>query len=180
MNIIETDRLILRTWKEADSDIYFQINQDPRVIEYLGGPMTRQEVTDFIEAMNDQFDKNGYTLWAAEEKSTNHFMGFIGIHEIKWDPPFSPNIEIGWRLGSQYWGKGYATEGAMAALKYGFNQCGLKEIISITVPANRRSIRVMEKLGMTRDFSGDFHHTKLPKDHPLSLHFLYRIKNTNI
>lgn len=91
--------------------------------------------------------------------------------------PFSPAVEIGWRLGSEYWGKGLATEGAKAVLNYGFKKCGLKEIVSFTVPANVRSIRVMEKIGMKRDLAGDFHHPKLPKDHPLSLHVLYRVNH---
>jgi len=82
---------------------------------------------------------------------------------------------VGWRLGSRYWGNGYATEGAKASLDYGFKQCGLKEIVSFTVPANVRSIRVMEKIGLKRDLNGDFAHPKLPIDHPLSRHILYRL-----
>ena len=176
MNIIETERLILRTWKKEDEDEYYRINQDPKVLEFLRGPLTMQQVKDFINFVNQQFEKIGYTLWAAEEKSSGKLMGFIGLDPLKWEAPFGPCVEIGWRLGSEFWGKGYATEGAKAALDYGFNKCGLNEIVSFTVPANIRSLRIMEKIGMHRDLKGDFAHPKLPADHPLSRHVLYRLK----
>lgn len=175
--MIETSRLMLRTWKDVDAENYYHINQDPKVIEYLAGPLSRQEVKDFIHNMNQQFEVRGYTLWAVEEKLSGKLIGFIGLNEIKWDAPFAPAVEIGWRLDSAFWSKGYATEGAKAALQYGFNKCNLKEIVAFTVPANTRSIRVMEKLGMERDVKGDFYHTKLPKNHPLSFHILYRKSN---
>src|SRR3990167_11433849 len=145
MNVIETPRLILRTWREEDAEPYYCINQDPKVIKFLFGPLTKQEVQDFIAFVNQQFDQIGYTLWAAEEKSSGKFMGFIGIYPLKWEAPFGPAIEIGWRLGSEFWNKGYATEGAKAVLNYGFNQCRLKEIVSFTALVNVRSIRIMEK-----------------------------------
>lgn len=176
MNIIETERLVLRTWRDNDADEYYRINEDPKVIEFLCGSLTMQQVRDFIAFMNQQFDKIGYTLWAAEEKSSRKLIGFIGLDPLKWEAPFGPCVEIGWRLGSEYWDRGYATEGAKAALEYGFNKCGLMEIVSFTVPANVRSIRVMEKIGMQRDVNGDFAHPKLPKDHKLSKHVLYRIQ----
>jgi len=175
-SIIETERLILRTWKKADAKPYFRINQDLRVIECLRGPLTMQQVNDFIEATNHQWSNRGYTLWAAELKATAEFMGFIGLNYTAWEAHFTPAVEVGWRLGSQYWGKGYATEGAKASLNYGFQICGLEEIVSFTVPANVRSIRVMEKIGLKRDLKGDFAHPKLPADHPLSVHILYRLK----
>ncbi|KTD60363.1 acetyltransferase [Legionella sainthelensi] len=176
MGIIETDRLVLRTWSNEDVVEYYRINQDPKVIEFLKGSLTMNEVTDFISSMNNQFDELGYTLWAAEEKTKGQFIGFIGLNLIKWEAPFGQAVEVGWRLGSKYWKKGYATEGARACLKYGFNQCDLKEIVSFTVPANIRSFRVMEKIGMIRDLDGDFAHPNLPLDHRLSKHILYRIQ----
>ena len=110
-------------------------------------------------------EQYGYTTWAAELKETGVLMGFIGLKYVDWPANFTPAVEIGWRLGSQYWGKGYDTEGAKAVLDYGFKYCNLPEIVSFTVPANRRSIRVMEKIGMQRDIPGDFAHPKLPKGH---------------
>lgn len=173
--IIETERLILRTWQKEDAEAYFQINQDPQVIEFLRGPMTKEQVDEFISAMIIHNDKHSYTLWAVELKETDELIGFIGLKYIDWEAHFTPAVEVGWRLGSQYWGKGYATEGASAALNYGFKRCGLKEIVSFTVPSNVRSIRVMEKIGLKRDVNGDFTHPKSPVDHPLSKHILYRI-----
>ncbi len=176
ISIIETERLILRTWKKEDAAPYFQINQDPKVIEFLPGPLTMEQVNDFILTVNSHQDKNGYTLWAACLKETGELMGFIGLNYTDWASHFTPAVEVGWRLGSQFWGKGYATEGAKACLEYGFKKYGLKEIISFTVPANIRSIHVMEKIGLKRDLNGNFAHPKLAKDHPLSQHILYRLR----
>jgi RimJ/RimL family protein N-acetyltransferase len=176
MTVIETERLILRTWKDDDVDGYYRINQDLKVIEFLRGPLTRQEVAEFIALENQQFEQLQFTLWAAEEKSTGKLIGFIGLNSPKWESHFTPCVEIGWRLGSEYWGKGYATECAKAVLKYGFEIIGLKEIVSFTVPANTRSIRVMEKIGMKRDFNGNFAHPCLSVDHKLSKHILYKIQ----
>lgn len=173
--IIETDRLILRTWKDKDIKPYFLINQDPKVIEFLGGALTMEQVQDFIKAQNIQYQERNYALWAAELKESGEMIGFIGLHYVDWEAHFTPAIEIGWRLGSQYWGNGYATEGAKACLSYGFNKIGLREIIAITVPANVRSRRVMEKLGLKRDMGDDFVHPELPHDHHLSQHVLYRL-----
>lgn len=174
MHVIETERLILRTWQDSDAEPYFQINQDPRVIEFLMGPMSMEKVHAFIKGANDHHEKLGYTLWAAELKATGALIGFVGLNFLDWDTPFTPAIEIGWRLGSQFWGCGYATEAAKACLDYGFNKCDLTEIIALTVPDNKRSIHVMEKLGMKRDLESDFTHPKVPPDHRLSHHILYR------
>lgn len=173
--IIETNRLILRTWKQEDSEAYFQINQDPKVIQFLGGPLTMEQVTDFITKKNNHFEKHGYTLWAVELKKTGELLGFIGLNYTDWKSHFTPAVEIGWRLGSQYWGKGYATEGAKVVLDYGFKKCNLQEIVSFSIPSNLPSIRVMEKIGLKRDLKGDFAHPKLPPNHPLSHHILYRL-----
>jgi RimJ/RimL family protein N-acetyltransferase len=173
--IIETERLILRTWQKQDADPYFQINQDPKVIEFLPRSLTMEQVNDFIPAVNSHQDKHGYTLWAACLKETEELMGFIGLNYTTFESDFTPAVEVGWRLGSQYWGKGYATEGAKASLEYGFKKCCLKEIVSFTVPANVRSLRVMQKIGLKRDLNGAFAHPKLPDDHKLSHHFLYRL-----
>jgi RimJ/RimL family protein N-acetyltransferase len=173
--IIETERLLLRIWKKEDAMVYFQINQDPKMIEFLREPLTMEQVNNFILTTNSHNDKHGYTLWASELKGSGKLMGFIGLRYTDWTSHFTPAVEIGWRLGSQYWGKGYATEGAKASLDYGFKKCMLKEIVSFTVPANTRSIRVMEKIGLKRDLDGNFSHPQLPVNHLLSLHILYRL-----
>lgn len=175
MKTIETERLILRTWKDEDADAFYHINQDPKVLEFSLGPMSVNEVKKFIVEKNKLFDEYKYTLWAVEEKITHTMIGFVGLWNPPWQAHFTPCVEIGWRLGSQYWGQGYAVEAARAVLEYGFNYIGLTEIVSFTVPMNIRSIRVMEKIGMKRDFTADFAHPKLPPGHPLSQHILYRI-----
>ncbi len=175
MQIIATPRLILRTWQKQDAEAYYQINQDPDVIAWLRGSLTLPEVNAFMAAANQHQQQHGYTLWAVELEKTGELIGFIGLNYTDWKSAFTPAIEIGWRLGSQHWGKGYATEGATAALNHGFNTMELKEIVSFTVPANVRSIRVMEKIGLQRDVNGDFAHPKLPADHRLSQHILYRL-----
>lgn len=181
--IIQTERLSLRTWQAADAEAYWAINQDPRVIEFLCGSLTMEEVNQFIAAANLHQEKLGFTLWAAELKSTGELIGYVGLNATDffqpYGAPFTPAVEVGWRLGSQFWDHGYATEGAKAALTFGFNVIGLDEIVSFTVPMNRRSIRVMEKIGLKRDESGDFRHPKLALDHPLSQHVLYRLKKSN-
>jgi RimJ/RimL family protein N-acetyltransferase len=175
---IETERLRLRMWQDNDADPYLRINQDPRVIEYLRGLMKAEQVQDFMRLANRHQQQLGYALWAAERKDTGALIGFIGLNKVDFaspfEAPFSPAIEVGWRLGCEHWGQGYATEGALACLKHGFHQAGLKQIVAFTVPTNRRSLRVMEKIGMKRDVEGDFAHPRLPQDHPLSLHVLYR------
>ncbi len=175
MKIIETNRLVLRTWKDEDAEAFFRINQDPKVIEYLMGSLTMEQVLEFMQKCNRGFEEKRFCLFAVELKSSHEMIGFIGLSEPSWESHFTPCVEIGWRLGSQYWGQGYATEGALAVLDYGFNVIGLNEIVSFCVSGNLRSISVMKKIGMKRDLADDFLHPKISANHPLSRHVLYRI-----
>lgn len=177
--IIETERLYLRTWELEDAQSYWSINQDPRVIEFLMGPMTIAAVKQFIAAQNQQQQVKSFCLWATELKTTRELIGFIGLNYIDWQVAFTPVVEVAWRLGSQYWDHGYATEGAKAALAFGFNAIGLEEIVSLTVPMNHRSIRVMQKIGLQHNNADDFHHPKLALNHRLSQHVLYRLKKAD-
>lgn len=170
---IETERLFLRSWVEKDIEPFYQINQDPKVIEYLVGPLSHQEVQSYIDSKNAQAETRGYTIWAAELKDSHDLIGFIGLNYTDWGANYTPMVEIGWRLGSQHWGKGLATEGANAALNHGFKTVGLNEIVSFTVPENTRSIKVMKKIGL--NYALEFNHPKLPLDHRLSKHVLYRL-----
>jgi RimJ/RimL family protein N-acetyltransferase len=179
MKSIKTSRLILRPWQEKDRKPYFEINQDTKVLEFLPGPLTQHQVNDFMDHQNQQLSERHFMLWAAELQETGKLIGFIGLNFFDQPAHFSPAVEIGWRLGSQYWGFGYATEGALVSLEYGLNKLGLKEIVSFTVPDNLRSRKVMERIGMTQDMEGSFAHPKLPLDHRLSQHVLYRIKKPN-
>ena len=175
MSLIKTKRLILREWDEKDLRSFARLNQDPRVLEFLPAPLTFQESAEWLKRINQHFREHGFGQWAVI-LNTGEFIGYIGLNIPTFTAHFTPCVEISWRLSSKHWGKGYATEGALAVLEYAFSELGLKEIVSLAVPANKRSIRVMEKIGMKRDLSGDFHHPNLPREHPLSLHVLYRLK----
>ncbi len=172
---IETDRLILRNLISADVEVFHAINNDKKVIEFLRGPTSLDDCKNFIGIINKHVEKHGFGLLAATLKDSGEFIGFIGLSVPDYVAHFTPCVEIAWRLSSKHWGKGLATEGARAVLKFGFEQIGLKEIVALTVPKNLRSISVMEKIGMKREFDGDFNHPKLPQDHPLSQHILYKI-----
>lgn len=174
--IIETPRLILRAWKKEDAEAYFQINQDPKVIEFLPSSMTMEEVALFMERENQNFLKKRFCLFATEVKVSKEMIGFIGLSNPSFQAHFTPCVEIGWRLGSQYWGQGYATEGARAVLHYAFETLGLNEVVSFTTLENKRSKAVMDRIGMQRDREGDFAHPRLASEHPLSAHLLYRIQ----
>lgn len=172
---IETPRLRLRRWRPADRAPFAALNADPRVMEYLPTALTREQSDAVAERIAAHFAEHGFGWWAAEIPGVAPFAGFIGIARPRFAAHFTPCVEIGWRLAAEHWGQGYATEGARAALAFGFERLGLAQIVSITVPENTRSRRVMEKLGMTRDPSEDFDHPLLPEGHRLRRHVLYRI-----
>lgn len=151
------------------------MNADPRVMEYLPALLTPPESDAFAAHAEAHFEEHGFGLWAVEIAGAAPFAGFIGLSKPRFDAPFQPCVEIGWRLAAQHWGRGYATEGARAALAFGFETLGLEEIVSFTVPGNSRSRHVMEAIGMTRDPRDDFDHPSLAADHPLRRHVLYRI-----
>lgn len=172
--MIKTDRLILRPWNEGDLKPFAELNADPRVREYFYKILTCEESDNSAKAFNEHIEKFGFGFWAASLLETNEFIGFIGLQNVAFEAPFTPAVEIGWRLAHHHWGKGYATEGAKAALDYGFNQLNLPEIVAFTPLQNTRSRHVMEKIGMTHDSKDDFDHPMLPDGHPLIRHVLYR------
>jgi ribosomal-protein-alanine N-acetyltransferase len=172
---LSTPRLILRPWRVEDGDAFAAMFADPAVMEFLMPVKDRAAIDAVIGRINAHFAEHGFSWWAAEAPGVAPFIGFIGLAHVGFEAPFTPAVEIGWRLASAYWGQGYATEGARAALRFGFTQLGLAEIVSLAVPANARSRRVMERLGMTHDPADDFDHPRLPAGDPLRRHVLYRI-----
>ena len=177
---IRTERLILRPWQDEDREPFAKMNADPRVREYFPGILSRQESDAFVTLMSDHIERWGWGLWAASLIQTDEFIGFIGLENVHFSAPFNkstPAVEIGWRLAFNHWGKGYATEGARVVLHYGFDTLNLEEIVSFTAVHNRRSRHVMEKIGMHHDEIDDFDHPKLPDEHPLRRHVLYRLKS---
>lgn len=175
MTTLNTERLILRPWKPSDYAPFADMNADPEVMEFFPKTLTPKESNAYAEKFAKHIEENGWGLWAVTAPEAE-FIGFIGLTPVGFEAPFTPATEVGWRLARPFWGKGYATEGAKAAMEYGFSQLGLQEIVSFTTVENARSQKVMEKLQMTHDPDDDFDHPTLPEGHPLRRHVLYRIK----
>ncbi len=172
---LRTTRLLLRPWRESDLAPFAALNADPRVLEHLPGPLSRDESDALVRRLDEHFARHGFGLWALEAPGVAPFVGMAGLSVPAFDAPFTPCVEVGWRLDAGHWGRGYATEAARAALRFGFERAGLDEIVSFTASANARSRRVMERLGMARDPAGDFDHPRLPAGHRLRRHVLYRL-----
>lgn len=170
---IETPRLILRDWKEEDIPAFAHMNADPHVMEFFLNPLTAEETFAFYQRIQNEFHTCGFGLYAVERKEDHAFMGYTGLHQITFDVDFAPGIEIGWRLGHEYWGHGYAPEAASACLEYAHNHLGIKELYSFTSLPNFRSERVMQKIGMT--CVKEFKHPLVSKGHALCKHVLYHI-----
>lgn len=177
---LETDRLILREWLDSDVPTFVKMNQDPKVMEFFQGLLSEEETKSRVEWNLTHFVKHGYGNFAVELKESQEFIGFVGLSNPPFEAHFTPAVEIGWRISSPHFGKGYATEAARKVLEFAFDELKLEEVLSWTVPSNKASRRVMEKIGMTRDSKDDFHHPKLEKNHPFSWHVLYRIENPAI
>ncbi len=171
---LRTDRLLLRRWRQEDRDAFARMNCDPRVMEFFPKVLTREESDAIADRIESHFAEHGFGLWAVEIPGATPFAGFVGLSIPRFEAHFTPCIEIGWRLAAETWNQGYATEGARAALDFAFSHLGVDEIVSFTVPANARSRRVMEKIGMTHDAKDDFDHPVLPEGHLLRRHVLYR------
>jgi RimJ/RimL family protein N-acetyltransferase len=172
---LPTERLVLRRWRPEDRGPFARLNADPRVAEFLGGPLVSVDSDALAARIQGHFDRVGYGLWAIEVPGIAPFVGCAGLAVPAFTAPFTPCVEIGWRLAFEHWGRGYASEAARAVLAFGFQVLRLPEIVAFTVPHNRRSRRVMEKLGMAHDPAADFDHPMLPAGHPLRRHLLYRI-----
>ena len=172
---IETERLVLRDWADADSEPFARMNADPRVMEFFPKPLERSESDALIAREHERIAERGYGLYAAEEKASHTFIGFVGLAEVRFPAAFAPATEVGWRLSRQSWGNGYATEGARAVVADAFSRLEFESLVSFTAEWNTRSRRVMEKIGMIRDMAGDFMHPALPAEHKLAPQVLYRI-----
>ena len=171
-----TDRLILRRWREEDRAPFAAMNADPRVMEFMPKRLSREESDRMIDRMEAGFEQRGFGLYAAELRVDGSFLGFIGLSVPAFESAFTPCVEIGWRLASQVWNRGLATEGARAVVGESFGRLGLASLVSFTAKQNAASQRVMQKLGMTCDPAEDFDHPNLPEGHPLRRHVLYRLR----
>lgn len=177
--MIRTERLLLRRWLPEDLEPFAAMNSDPRVMRHFPDLLSRQESDALAARIEESFDENGFGLWAVEISGMTAFAGFIGLNIPRFQAHFTPAVEVGWRIAAEHWNRGYATEGARAVLRFGFDTLQLDEIVSFTVPANLASRRVMEKIGMKHDPADDFDHPLLPVGHPLRRHVLYRIARSS-
>jgi RimJ/RimL family protein N-acetyltransferase len=172
---IRTDRLVLREWRNDDAEPHWAMSTDAAVMEHVGGPVSQAE----SDAMMDRCRARratGIGPWAVEVPGVAPFVGFVGLARTSFEAPFTPCVEVMWRLAREHWGQGYAAEAARASLREGFELHGLDAIVSFTVPANVRSWQVMERIGMTRSHGEDFDHPLVPIGSPLRRHILYRIR----
>lgn len=175
---VRSGRIYLRQWHESDFVAFARLNADRRVMEFFPGTLTHDESEALARKMMSLIDQRGWGVWALEIPEVTGFAGFVGLNVPEDDLPFRPCVEIAWRLAFDHWGKGYATEAAKAALKFGFVNLGLDEIVAFTATANKRSQRVMQRLGMTSAGTG-FEHPALDPTHPLRPHVLYKMANQN-
>lgn len=150
------------------------MNADARVMEYFPNRLSKAESDALAERIRQHFDDHGFGLWAVEVPLVAPFAGFIGLATPRFEAHFTPCTEIGWRLAAEYWGRGYATEGAQAVLEYALCSMHVPEVVSLTAKCNLRSRRVMERIGMTYALGDDFDHPLIPQGHRLSRHVLYR------
>lgn len=174
MIYLETDRLLLRGWRDNDLAPFAAMNADDKVMAFYPATCNRAQSDGLAGRLRQAVDENGFGLYAVEEKSTERFIGYVGLSMAEFPAPFTPAMEIGWRLALPSWGHGYATEAGRACLAYGFSELGLDEVVSFTTRGNRRSIAVMERIGMKRNPGDDFEHPGLPAGHPQRPHVLYR------
>jgi len=176
---LRTDRLLLRQWRPADKEPFAVLNADPVVMEHFPSTLDSAQSDAFADRIAAGFASLGYGLWAVEVPGEAEFIGYVGLALHTFEAHFTPAVEVGWRIARDFCGRGFASEAARAAVHDGFDRVGLEEIVSFTTPANVRSVRVMERIGMTRDPADDFDHPRLPVGHPLRRHLLYRLGRVN-
>lgn len=170
---IETERLILRSWRMTDRGVFAEINSNNKVMRYFPKPLSIDESNGFVDRINSEFEETGFGLYAVEIKETGEFIGYVGFHRFAFDVPFSPGWEIGWRISDKFWNKGYATEAAMACIKYAQEKKLCNRLYSFTAVPNIASENVMKRIGMS--FEGQFMHPALAEGHWLKEHKLYAL-----
>ena len=170
---IETERLILRSWRVTDRAVFAEINSNNKVMKYFPKPLSIEESNGFVDRINSEFEETGFGLYAVEIKETGEFIGYVGFHRFTFDVPFSPGWEIGWRISDKFWNKGYATEAAMACIKYAGEKKLCNRLYSFTAVPNIASENVMKRIEMS--FEGLFMHPALAEGHWLKEHKLYSL-----
>ncbi len=168
---LATDRLILRAFRDADRSAFAAMNADPIVMEHFPATLDRAASDALLDRIRERWAADGHGLWAVERRSDGAFLGFTGLARLA----YLEQPEVGWRFVPSAWGQGFATEAARAALRFGFDNLAVPEIVSVTSVRNERSQAVMRRLGMHRDPADDFLHPNIPDGHPLRPHVVYRL-----
>ena len=174
MHTLTTPRLVLRSWQTTDLQPFAALNADPRVMQFMRAPLSRAESDAFVAGAAAALEKRGWGLWAVERRESGELLGCVGLNVPSFEAPFTPCVEIMWRLAAAHWGRGFATEAARECLRFAFGTLALGEVVAFTVPANLRSRALMERLGMRHDPADDFEHPRVPAGHPFRHHVLYR------
>lgn len=172
-NELPTPHLLLRQWQPSDLEPFALMSSDADVMRYYPAPWSREQSDVFAQRVMRLIDERGWGFWAIEERASRQFIGFVGLHVPSHELPFSPCVEVGWRLAKPYWGLGYATEAAQSAISFGFQQLHLKELVAFTAITNLKSRAVMERLGM--QFDSEFDHPQVSVQSVLRRHVLYRL-----
>ena len=170
-DVISTDRLIMRRWREADREPFAALNADPEVMRYFPAPLDRAASDAIVDRIEDLFLRQGFGLWALEVSATGEFIGFTGLNPMPRGVPGAGGMEVGWRLARRAWHQGYATEAALAAVDVGFAGVGLGEIWSMTAVLNLPSQAVMRRIGMR--LHSTFEHPAVPVGHPVRPHVAF-------
>lgn len=173
--IFTSERLGFRNWRLTDIDPMHEINSDEKVMEFFPGLPTISQTTEFVERMKKQFEDNKFCYFAVEKLEDNKFIGFIGLCEQSYNAEFTPCIDIGWRITSKEWHKGFATEGAKRCLEYGLNDLKIETIYSIAPKINTKSEHIMTKIGLQKQY--EFEHSLLTNNDRLKICVLYKTES---
>jgi RimJ/RimL family protein N-acetyltransferase len=174
MIAVQTERVILRQWRPEDRPLFAAINADAQVMKYFPSTLSKAQSDALVDRVSNDISVSGWGFWAAERVDTAEFIGFVGINYSADGLPFAPCVDIGWRLGSQHWGQGFATEAAHGAMAFAFTHANVEKLVSMTSLANTASERVMQKLGMIK-LPKTFLHPKIAQGHLLQEHVLYEL-----
>lgn len=177
MTRLETSRLILRPCLEEDRELFYELSSDPAILEFFPFSRSRDDADTIFTIIRNITPEPGFEFLALALKHSGKAIGFVGLSRLQLAPHLPGNsVEIGWRISTQHWGKGYATEAGIALMRHAFTVLALEEILSIAVHDNRRVLAVMRKIGMRPDPVRDFDHPQIPETHPhLKRHVVYRL-----
>jgi len=176
---LESERLLLRSWRDEDVRQWVAMSADPRVMRFFPSTYEADRATVMAQTFRERLEADGYGWWVLEAKNVSPFVGVIALQKVPFEAHFTPAFEIGWRLKPEFWGRGYASEGSKLATLFAFDVLNLDEIVAMSAVQNIPSQRVMERLGMTHDPRDDFDNPRLEDGHPLRRHALWRLASQN-